>query len=86
MSAREHLEKHLRKIPGGGIAWDRGVFATGLSFQPVDLIDAAVDIAWDRLMPVNALERPPLDVTSRGDMVVFRVCAQTIKQMLRATA
>ena len=72
MNAREHMEKHLRKLQGEGIAWDQSLFSKAVALRPVDLIDAAVDIAWERLMPKNALERPSLEILDRGDMLVFR--------------
>ena len=78
MNAREHMEKHLRKLQGGTLAWDRGLFTKAAALRSVELIDAAVDIAWDRLMPANALERPTLEILGRGDMLVFRLNLQPL--------
>ncbi|MFQ5569740.1 MAG: hypothetical protein ACE5G0_08690 [Rhodothermales bacterium] len=51
------MEKYLRRVPRGGIGWNRIVFTTAPAFAPEALLDAAVDIAWERLMHPS-LERP----------------------------
>ena len=85
MTAHEHMTKHLRKVAGGGIAWERGVFTKDKTLKPMDLLDAAVDIAWDCLMP-NALERPLLDIKKEGKRIVFRVKTYSLEQVLAQAA
>ena len=82
MTPQEYMSKHLRKLPEGGIAWNRRVFLTSASsFNPVNLIDAAVDIAWSLLMP-NVLERPSLVIKKEDRRIVFRVGGYSLEQVL----
>ena len=85
MTAHEHMTKHLRKVTGGGIAWERRVFTKTSALEPLDLLDAAVDIAWVRLMP-NALERPKLEIEKEGNRIVFRVQTLSLEQVLAQAA
>lgn len=85
MTAHEYMKKYLRKVSRGGIAWERRVFTTTSSFDPQELLDAAVDIAWERLMP-NSLERPALDVGTRGSLIIFRIKEISLTQVLRQAA
>ena len=71
MGAHEYLEKYVRSIPGGSIAWERSIFARTGKWTPSELIDAAVDIAWDAFTHVNALERPALDISRSGNYFVI---------------
>jgi|GEM_PF-3515218 len=73
MTAYEHMEKHLNRISTSCIGWKKSVFTQFASLSPVDLLDAAVDIAWERLMPINGLERPALVVSERDDLILFNV-------------
>lgn len=72
MTARETMERHARRIPGG-LAWERDLFRRAETPSPADLIDAAVDIAWECLTPENALEHPSLDILERGALLVIRL-------------
>ena len=82
MTPHEYMSKHLRTLPEGGIAWNRRIFFTSAStFNPVNLIDAAVDIAWSLLMP-NVLERPALVINKEGRRIVFRVGGYSLEQVL----
>ncbi len=83
MNAHEHMTKNLRKVAGGGIAWERRLFTK--ASEPLALLDAAVDIAWDRLMP-NSLERPRLDIKKEGRQIVFRVQTFSLDQVLGKAA
>ena len=83
MTAHEHMTKNLRKVAGGGIAWERNVFTKAV--KPMELLDAAVDIAWECLMP-NALERPLLDIKKEGKRIVFRVRTYSLEQVLSQAA
>ena len=85
MTAHEHMTKHLRKVAGGGIAWERGVFTKAAALEPMALLDAAVDIAWECLMP-NALERPMLEIKKEGNRIVFRVKTYSLEQVLSQAA
>ncbi len=81
MTPHEYMSKHLRKLPEGGIAWNRRIFTSASTFNPVNLVDAAVDIAWLRLMP-NVLERPSLVIKKEGRRIVFRVEGYSLEQVL----
>ena len=81
MTPHQYMSKHLRKMPDGGIAWNRRIFTSASSFDPVNLIDAAVDIAWSLLMP-NALERPALVIKKEDRRIVFRVEGYSLEQVL----
>ena len=69
MTAYTYMQKHLRGV-ADGIAWAQQVFTTSTRLSPADLIDAAVDIAWERLRPKRS-ERANLDIRQRGTMLVF---------------
>ena len=62
-------------------AWNRRIFTSASSFDPVNLIDAAVDIAWSLLMP-NTLERPALVIKKEDRRIVFRVEGYSLEQVL----
>ena len=66
------MERHARRVPGGGIAWERAVFTRSGSLPPGLLVDAAVDIAWDRLFP-HAAETPRLEIATQGRLLVMRL-------------
>ena len=57
------------------------VTAVRLDVTRQDQIDAAVDIAWSRLMP-NALERPRLVIKKEDKRIVFRVEGYSLEQVL----
>ncbi len=84
MTPHEHLTKHLRKVTGG-IAWERRIFTKATDLDAHDLVDAAVDIAWMRLMP-NTLERPMLEIKKEGSKIVFRVKTFSLEQVLSVAA
>ena len=84
MTPHEHMTKHLRKITGG-IAWERRIFSKATDLDAHDLVDAAVDIAWARLMP-NTLERPSLEIKKEGSKIVFRVKTFSLEQVLSVAA
>ncbi|MFQ5569335.1 MAG: hypothetical protein ACE5G0_06645 [Rhodothermales bacterium] len=79
------MRKHLRRVPGGGIAWEQRVFTHSAAIDPEKLVDAAVDIAWMRLMP-RALERPGLEVKLEGSRIVFRIRTFSLEQVLAQAA
>ena len=62
-----------QKNPCRQSAWERRIFTKATDLLDAhDLVDAAVDIAWVRLMP-NTLERPLLEIKKEGSEIVFRV-------------
>lgn len=71
MGAREYLEKYIRSVPGGAIAWERSIFSHSGQWNAADLVDAAVDIAWDTFAPEVALERTGLDFHRAGNYFVI---------------
>ena len=81
MTPHEYMNKHLRKLPEGGIAWHRRTFTSAAALDPRDLIDAAVDIAWSLLMS-NTLERPSLDIKREGKRIVFRLQTYSLEEAL----
>ena len=84
MTPHEHMTKHLRKV-SGGIAWERRIFTKATALESEELVDAAVDIAWVRLMP-NTLERPSLEIKKEGSKIVFRVKTFSLEQVLAVAA
>ncbi len=84
MTPHEHMTQRLRKV-AGGIAWERCVFAGTATLGAEALLDAAVDIAWDRLMP-DTLERPNLEVRREGRLIVFRLNVYSLEQVLAQAA
>lgn len=71
MGAHEYLEKYARSLPGGALAWERSIFSRTGQWEAGELIDAAVDIAWDAFMAEFALERPGLDIHQSGNYLVI---------------
>ncbi len=84
MTPHEHMTKRLRTV-AGGIAWERCVFDGTATLASQDLVDAAVDIAWTRLMP-DTLERPALEVARKGRLLVFRIPVFSLEEMLAQAA
>ena len=74
MTPFQYMAKHLRKMSGGGLAWHHGIFTSASALDPVKLLDAAVDIAWVRLMPRSS-ERPSLEIKQERGWIVFRLQA-----------
>jgi len=71
MGAHEYLEKYIRTVPGGAIAWERSIFSHSGQWESAELIDAAVDLAWDLFGPVNGRERLGLDIHRAGNYFVI---------------
>ena len=74
MTPFQYMAKHLRKVSGGGLAWHPSIFTRAPALDPVKLLDAAVDIAWARLMPKSS-ERPSLEIKQERGWIVFRLQA-----------
>ncbi|MGB1049199.1 MAG: hypothetical protein ACPG3U_05875 [Rhodothermales bacterium] len=71
MGAHEYLEKYIRTVPGGAIAWERSIFSHSGQWTATELIDAAVDLAWDLFGPENGKERTGLDIHRAGNYFVI---------------
>jgi len=78
MGVHEYLEKYIRTVPGGSIAWERSIFSHSGQWDPSDLIDAAVDIAWDLFTPIGSDERPALDIHQAGNYFVITPLSASI--------
>lgn len=71
MGAHEYLEKYIRTVPGGAIAWERSIFSHTDRWTAAELIDAAVDLAWELFGPVNGRDRAGLDIHRAGNYFVI---------------
>lgn len=70
MTPREYMLKQVHGM-AGGIAWTHRAFTDMPQLAPGALLDVAVDIAWERLK-TEALGPAELDITSQGNLIVFR--------------
>ena len=70
MTVYEYMQKHARGL-SGGIAWPEHVFQKPQQYAAGELIDTAVDIAWERLLP-TAARRYHLVIERRFNMILFR--------------
>lgn len=82
MEAHEYLRKYVRSLPGGCIAWSRSLFTCSGQWDSGELIDAAVDIAWETFYPENVLERPSMIVRRSGSFMVFRLNIERVEDIL----
>lgn len=71
MGAHEYLERYIRTVPGGAIAWERSIFSHTEKWSSTELIDAAVDLAWELFGPVNGRQRSALDIHRAGNYFVI---------------
>ena len=81
MTSYKYMHIQARGI-AGGIAWPEQIFQgryrqNAHRFSPVDLIDRAVDIAWERLRP-RAGFQPELIIERRGNLIMFRIDPKSI--------
>ena len=86
MGAHEYLEKYIRSVPGGAIAWERSIFSHSGTWNASELIDAAVDLAWDMFTPEKSGERPPLDIHRAGNYFVISPAEQAEAELIRLVA
>lgn len=85
MTPKDHMERFARRVPGGGIAWENAVFTRSDSQEPGRLIDAAVDIAWERLL--GSREKSyRLAINTQGRLLVFSVATGTLAAELKMAA
>ena len=76
----------MRPVPGGAIAWRRSVFSDPEPYEAKDLIDVAVDIAWETLCPDESLEGPALEIRNSGSYLVFSLNSDTVHEILNKAA
>jgi len=86
MDAESYLRKYMRPVPGGAIAWRRSVFSDPEPFEARELIDTAVDIAWETLGGYGVHEGPALEIRKSGSYLVFSLNADTAEEILRKVA
>jgi len=82
MEVHEYLRTKMRRMPGGVLAWNRTLFSASSEWEAGDLIDAAVDIAWESFYPDRVHERPSMEVRRSGGFIVFRVSDIRIEDLL----
>jgi hypothetical protein len=80
------MERFARRVPGGGIAWENSVFTRPTSDRASRLVDAAVDIAWERLLDSDDGTRGGLSIGTQGRLLVFRSTALQHAQELPLAA
>jgi hypothetical protein len=86
MDAESYLRKYMRPVPGGAIAWRRSVFSDPDPFGARELIDMAVDIAWETLGGYGVHEGPSLDIRKSGSYLVFSLNADSAEEILKKAA
>lgn len=70
MTAYEYLQKTAYGV-AGGLTWALHVFTRSPRHTPEELIDTAVDIAWERLLGRKPHHQPLL-IEQRGKRLIFR--------------
>lgn len=70
MRIQEYMQRHMREL-AGGIAWSFHVLGPGQRYPSGQLVDAAVDIAWARLL-LRAARPQELVIERRFNMLLFR--------------
>ena len=75
------MERYARRVPGGGIAWENTVFDQSAPGEAVRLVDAAVDIAWERLLADRSPEEARLAINRQGRLLVFRAQRMTARPL-----
>ena len=86
MDVSEYMRKYMRPVPGGAIAWRRSVFANPEPWDARELIDVAVDIAWEALCSDATPEGPTLEIRKSGSYLVFSLNADTAQDILERAA
>jgi len=100
MESLEYLYNCMRTVPGGAIAWRRSIFEECRKWDPEELIDAAVDIAWETLYyesaerqaeaisdgDSNNVQKPALVIRRSGSFIVFSLRSDIIPQFLNQAA
>lgn len=67
------MERFARRVPGGGIAWENSIFNASQDHDSSRLLDAAVDIAWERLIQGASVATRNLAINNEGRLLVFRL-------------
>ena len=98
MKAQEYLFNCMRTVPGGAIAWRRSIFEECKKWDPEELIDIAVDIAWETLYPdvrdwsnQNGRGRakngkPSIVIKRSGSFIVFSLRSDVVPQFMNQAA
>jgi hypothetical protein len=84
MTPKDHMERFARRVPGGGIAWENAVFTRSDSQEPGHLIDAAVDIAWERLFDGSGENTSRLAINTHGRLLVFSLSTDIVANLKMA--
>jgi hypothetical protein len=71
MGDREYLEKYVRTLSSGALGWDWSIFSRSGQWDASELLDAAVDIAWEVFMYVPSLDLPGIDIHQSGNYLVI---------------
>jgi len=86
MNVSEYMRKYMRPVPGGAIAWRRSVFSNPEPWEARELIDVAVDIAWESLCSDASPEGPTLEIRKSGSYLVFSLNTDTAQDILERAA
>lgn len=102
METLEYLYNCMRTVPGGAIAWRRSIFEDCRKWDASELIDAAVDIAWETLYPDSVPDssawrvdsevgdpsavKPALIIRRSGSFIVFSLRSDIVPQFLNQAA
>ena len=86
MDVTEYMKKYMRPVPGGAIAWRRSVFSNPEPWEARELIDVAVDIAWESLCSDATPEGPTLEIRKSGSYLVFSLNSDTAQDILERAA
>jgi hypothetical protein len=87
----------MRTVPGGAIAWRRSIFEECRKWEPTELIDKAVDIAWDTLYSEAesamragsehvGISKNDLVIRRSGSFIVFSLRSDVVPQFLNQAA
>ena len=97
MESVEYLYNCMRTVPGGAIAWRRSIFEECRKWEASELIDKAVDIAWDTLYTESSrqdrraakrgrISKSDLVVRRSGSFIVFSLRSDIVPQFLNQAA
>lgn len=87
----------MRTVPGGAIAWRRSIFEECRKWDATELIDKAVDIAWDTLYSEAEstmrrqskrarISKSDLVIRRSGSFIVFSLRSDVVPQFLNQAA
>ncbi|TDI76978.1 MAG: hypothetical protein E2O84_01655 [Bacteroidetes bacterium] len=87
----------MRTVPGGAIAWRRSIFEECRKWDTTELIDKAVDIAWETLYSDaessirrenkrTRFAKTDLVIRRSGSFIVFSLRSDVVPQFLNQAA